>query len=139
MGGRAAGGLDGADAGAVMAKTLTLNVVVIEDTAEAMRRSLRSIKGGRSAAPGSESRDVSPEDARRLLAFPVVKIIRVLKYERPQTLTALAEAVGRDAASVRAELQVLEQCGIVTLRDAGKKGGPLLPRLLYDEVVIRIK
>jgi predicted transcriptional regulator len=139
MGSHAANGLDGPHAGTLMPKTLTLNVVVIEDTAEAMRRSLRSIKGGRSAAPGSESRDIGPEEARRLLAFPVVRIIRALKHERPQTLAALAEAVGRDAASVRVDLQILEQCGVVALRDAGKKGGPLLPRLVYDEVVIRIK
>jgi predicted transcriptional regulator len=122
-----------------MAKTLTLNVVIIGDPAEAMRRSLRSIKGGRSAAPGSETRDVSPEEARKLLAFPVVSLIRALKRERLQTLAALADAVGRDGASVRAELQVLERCGLVALRDPAKSAGPLQPRLLYDEVVIRIK
>ena len=40
---------------------------------------------------------------------------------------------------MRADLRVLEQLGVVDLRDTGRKSGPIAPRLLYDEVQIRIR
>lgn len=53
-------------------------------------------------------------------------------------MTALANAVDRDAAGVKADLTALERLGLIALRDAGRKGGPRVPEALYEVVQLRI-
>ncbi len=119
-----------------MAKTLVLEVTYFEDVSEGLKRSVRALRPVR---PSDEVRQVSPEAARRLLAMPVLKTLRAIREHRPRTLTALADAVERPAAQVKADLAILEGLGIVAIRDRGRPGGPKMPELLHDTIELRVK
>lgn len=119
-----------------MKKTLVLEVTYFEDVSEGLRRSVRALKSVRGA---TEVRQVSPEAARKLLTMPVLKTLRAIRERRPRTLTALADAVDRPPAQVKADLAVLEELGVVAVRDRGKPGGPKVPELLYEAVELRVK
>jgi predicted transcriptional regulator len=117
-------------------RTLVLEVTYFEDVSEGLTRSVRALRAVRDSG---EVRQVSPEAARKLLTMPVLKTLRAIRQHRPRTLTALADAVDRPAAQVKADLAVLQELGIVAVHDAGKASGPKKPELLYDAVELRLK
>ena len=106
---------------------LVLEVVAFEDS----RDNLRAPESRRDA----EVRRVPPGTGRTLLSGLMLRLLRTLKRQRPPTIAALAESLGRD---VRGHLALLERLGVVRLRDSGRRGGPITPELLYDAIQLKV-
>jgi hypothetical protein len=115
-------------------RILVLEVAVFEDPSEGLRESLRALR----PRPGAEVRRIPATVGRILLMVPIVQLLKTLKRRRVPTITALAEAVGRDAGDVRRDLAFLERVGVVRLRDPGRPGGPMTPELRYDAIELRL-
>lgn len=120
-------------------RVLVLDVTFFEDAAEGVAESLRALRPRGRRAADIEVRTINADTARQLLTWPMLALLRAIRSRRPASLTALAEAVGRDAAGVRGDLRLLEQAGVIALRDAGRAGGPLRPTLLYEEIRLRVR
>ena len=122
-----------------VAKVLVLEVTFFEDAAEGLRASVSSLAATRKKKrPDIDVRRISADAARQLLTWPILGILRAIRRRRPQSITALANAVDRDAAGVKADLTTLEQLGVVALRDGGRKGGPKIPHALYETIQLRV-
>jgi predicted transcriptional regulator len=122
-----------------MAKVLVLEVTFFEDAAEGLRESVAALAPGRKGRRADiDVHRISADAARQLLTWPMLTILRAIRRRRPQSITALANAVDRDAAGVKADLTMLEQLGVIALRDAGRKGGPRVPHALYESIQLRV-
>jgi predicted transcriptional regulator len=120
-------------------KVLVLEVTFFEDTAEGLRESVASVARSRTRKRTDiDVRRINPDAARHLLTWPMLTILRAIRRHRPQSITALANAVDRDAAGVKTDLMALEELGVITLRDGGRKGGPKVPHALYDTIQLRL-
>lgn len=122
-----------------MGKVLVLEVTFFEDAAEGLRESVASLAPTRRKKRADIAvRRINADAARQLLTWPMLTILRAIRRRRPQSITALANAVDRDAAGVKTDLTVLEQLGIIALRDGGRKGGPKIPHALYETIQLRV-
>ena len=122
-----------------MGKVLVLEVTFFEDAAEGLRESVAALAPSRGKKrPDIDVRRISADAARQLLTWPMLTILRAIRRRRPQSITALANAVDRDAAGVKADLTLLEQIGVIALRDGGRKGGPKMPHALYAAIQLRV-
>jgi predicted transcriptional regulator len=122
-----------------MAKVLVLEVTFFEDAAEGLRESVAALGPDRKGRRADiDVHRISADAARQLLTWPMLTILRAIRRRRPQSITALANAVDRDAAGVKADLTMLEQLGVIALRDAGRKGGPRVPHALYESIQLRV-
>ncbi len=122
-----------------MAKVLVLEVAFFEDATEGLRESVASLAPDRKKKrPDIDVRRISADAARQLLTWPMLTILRAIRRRRPQSITALANAVDRDAAGVKTDLTLLEQLGVIALRDGGRKGGPKIPHALYETIQLRV-
>lgn len=122
-----------------MGKVLVLEVTFFEDAGEGLRESVASVTRSRTKQrPDIDVRRISADAARQLLTWPMLTILRAIRRRRPQSITALANAVDRDAAGVKTDLTVLEQLGVIALRDGGRKGGPKVPQALYETIQLRV-
>ena len=122
-----------------VAKVLVLEVTLFEDAAEGLRQSVASLATTRKKKrPDIDVRRISAAAARQLLTWPILTILRAIRRHRPQSITALANAVDRDAAGVKADLTTLEELGVIALRDGGRKGGPKVPHALYGTIQLRV-
>ena len=116
-----------------------LEVTFFEDAAEGLRESVASLASTRKKTRADiDVRRINADAARQLLTWPMLSILRAIRRRRPQSIAALANAVDRDAAGVKTDLTVLEQLGIIALRDGGRKGGPKVPQALYDTIQLRV-
>jgi len=76
----------------------------------------------------------SPADLRALLSPGRVALMRELQQEGADSITELAERVGRKSTQVSNDLSVLEDAGIVHFRDGkGRAKAPFIP---YEHVHI---
>jgi predicted transcriptional regulator len=122
-----------------LGKVLVLEVTFFEDAAEGLRESVASLAPSRrQKRPDIAVRRINADAARQLLTWPMLTILRAIRRRRPQSITALANAVDRDAAGVKTDLTVLERLGIIALRDGGRKGGPKVPHALYETIQLRV-
>lgn len=122
-----------------MGKVLVLEVAFFEDAAEGLRESVASVARSRARKRADiDVRRINADAARQLLTWPMLTILRAIRRHRPQSITALANAVDRDAAGVKTDLTVLEDLGVITLRDGGRKGGPKVPQALYESIQLRV-
>ncbi|HUF93414.1 MAG TPA: hypothetical protein VMR23_13615 [Candidatus Limnocylindria bacterium] len=97
-----------------MAKVLVLEVTFFEDAAEGLRESVAALAPGRKDRRADiDVHRISADAARQLLTWPMLTILRAIRRRRPQSITALANAVDRDAAGVKADLTMLEQLGVI--------------------------
>jgi predicted transcriptional regulator len=120
-------------------KVLVLEVTFFEDAAEGLRESVAALASSRRKKRADiDVRRVSADAARQLLTWPMLTILRAIRRRRPQSITALANAVDRDAAGVKSDLTVLEQLGVIALRDGGRKGGPKVPHALDETIQLRV-
>ena len=120
-------------------KVHVLEVTFFEDAAEGLRESVASLaKTRKKTRPDIDVRRISADAARQLLTWPTLSILRAIRRRRPQSITALANAVDRDAAGVKADLTTLEELGVIALRDGGRKGGPKVPHALYETIQLRV-
>ena len=122
-----------------MGKVLVLEVAFFEDATEGLRESVASVARSRTKKRTDiDVRRISADSARQLLTWPMLTILRAIRRHRPQSITALANAVDRDAAGVKTDLTVLEDLGVIALRDGGRKGGPKVPHALYETIQLRV-
>jgi len=76
---------------------------------------------------------------RTLISNEKSRILHLLKHQKPRSIYALAKLLGRDFASVRKDLQLLERFGFIGFVSETKgKRARLVPELSVDKLTIQI-
>lgn len=89
-----------------------------------------------SSAAAAGGREISPEAMVKLLSPGNVRLLATLDRERPASVRALADLVGRNEASVSRTLKRLAQAGIVAMRPG--KDRKIRPELIARRVQLEI-
>lgn len=114
--------------------TLVLSVRAFDDPTVAIQESVKALRRQEGA-----TRSVSVAAARELLTNERLQLLRVIRKDRPESVAALARAVGRTAESVKADLDALARVGVVALESPSAKSQVRAPRVVYDRVEIRLE
>ena len=76
-----------------------------------------------------------PADLGRVLSRVNLDLLRALQEESPSSISAAAEAVGRDYKEVHRNLTELAALNIIRLEDEGRSKKPILP---YDQITVDV-
>lgn len=76
-----------------------------------------------------------PADLGRVLSPVNLELLRTLRRDAPASISAAAEAVGRDYKEVHRNLTELAALDIIRLEDDGQSKRPVLP---YDEITVDV-
>src|SRR5262245_10508622 len=107
-------------------RTMTLRVQAFEDPAEALKASLRTQRGKTS---DHGPRSLSVEQARGVLTWPRLSLLRAIRKHRPRSVAALARALNRGPAGVQEDLRFLESIGLVRLASPGGRSRVRVPEV----------
>ncbi|MGB9932876.1 hypothetical protein [Haloarcula amylolytica] len=77
----------------------------------------------------------SPEKVLRLFSEARYQLLNTIGSEQPESKNELVELTGRDSKSVYRDMNMLEEYGIVGIKQEGQRKRPVL---LYDEIEIEI-
>jgi predicted transcriptional regulator len=109
-------------------RTLVLVVRAFDDPTTAMQESVNALRQQDGA-----TRTVSVATVRDLLTNERLQLLRVIRKERPESVAALARAVGRTAESVKVDLDALTRVGALTLESPSAKSQVRAPCVATTE------
>ena len=75
---------------------------------------------------------------RKILTPERMRILQVIKNEKPGSIYELAKLLGRDRAAVIRDLEVLQKIGLVEISEEKDEKGRKKPIVPYDEIVVKI-
>ena len=75
---------------------------------------------------------------RKILTPERMRILQVIKNEKPNSIYELAKLLGRDRAAVIRDLEVLQKIGLVEISEEKDERGRKKPIVPYDEIVVKI-
>ena len=75
---------------------------------------------------------------RKILTPERMRILQVIKNEKPNSIYELAKLLGRDRAAVIRDLEVLQKIGLVKISEEKDERGRKKPIVPYDEIVVKI-
>jgi predicted transcriptional regulator len=122
-------------------KTKTMKVEILSE-ADEIRKTAGRIRAAAAGRPGTENRLVfrTIEDLRKFLTPERIRILRVIRHQRPKSVYELAKLAGRDRKSVITDLTVLERLGLVevekTQRGARARS---VPEVTYSRIEIAVE
>ena len=117
-------------------RTVVLRVQAFDDPAEALKASLRTRRAGTSD-PGPRS--LSVEQARGVLTWPRLSLLRAIRKTRPRSVAALARTLNRGPAGVQEDLRFLESIGLVRLGSPGGRSRVRVPEVPYRDIQLSIE
>lgn len=123
-----------------MAKTLTIQIKSTKDALEGFREFFRAVEAGRRVTRHKGVYFTSIEAARNLLTPNRLALLRAIRTKRPGSIYELAKVVGRDLKNVQDDLRLLDDYGLVQMKDgrsAGKRKVKV-PRALFGEIALKI-
>ena len=75
---------------------------------------------------------------RKILTPERMRILQVIKNEKPNSIYELAKLLGGDRAAVIRDLEVLQKIGLVEISEEKDERGRKKPIVPYDEIVVKI-
>ncbi len=75
---------------------------------------------------------------RKILTPERMRILQVIRNEKPSSIYELAKLLGRDRAAVMRDLEVLREIGLVEISEGDDKKRRKKPIVPYDEIVVKI-
>lgn len=122
------------------AKTMKVEILSEADEIKQTARTIRAAAAGK--AVSAENRLVfrNVEDLRKFLTPERIRILRLIRHERPKSVYALAKLAGRDRKSVTTDLSVLERMGLVEVEktDRGARDRSV-PTVSYSRIEIAVE
>jgi predicted transcriptional regulator len=116
-----------------MSKTIKIGIATVQ---EMRARTLAVVAGARKVLPG-EPKVWFPSisDALRVVSDENMALLRVLREQQPQSVEALAFAVGKPVTEVAQSLQTMANFSLVKLN---RKQGVVVPVAACDRVTIEL-
>ena len=124
----------------MMAKTLTIRIKSAKDALEGFRSAFKSIESGRTLTRRAGVYFTSVEAARNLLTPNRIDLLHAIRTRRVGSIYGLAKLVGRDLKNVHEDLRLLEDFGLVQMkngRGTGKRRVKV-PSAQFAEIALRI-
>lgn len=121
------------------AKTMKVEILSEADEIKQTARTIRAAAAGR--AGSAENRLVfrNVEDLRKFLTPERIRILRLIRRERPKSVYELAKLAGRDRKSVTTDLSVLEGMGLVEVEKARRGARDRsVPHVSYSRIEIAV-
>jgi predicted transcriptional regulator len=123
-----------------VSRTLTIRIKPVEEMLGDFGRTFKALEQGRRVAPRSGGYFTSTEAARNFFTQERLRLLRVIRSERPASISELARIVDRSLKSVQTDLKVLERHGLVRFRPASRahQRASKTPEVPYREIALRI-
>lgn len=116
-----------------MSKSIKFGVASVS---EQRARSLAIVAGTRTRMPGEPKIWFpSVSAAARVLSDENMALLRVIREQNPDSMDALARAVGKQAPNVSRSLHTMEQYGLVKLNKIGRT---VVPVAMVDHVTLEV-
>lgn len=123
-----------------MAKTLTIEIRPLEDALGGFRDTFKAVEAGRRVRRRDGISFTSVEAARNLLTPSRLRLLRVIRRQRPGSIYQLAKMLKRDLKNVQDDLRLLERYGLVRMtkgRGAGRRAVKV-PQALFGGIALKI-
>lgn len=114
-----------------MAKEIKTKFITLSENEGAFSAIFHKIKGS------SKNSEIS--SLRQLLSNEKARLLHIAKTKKPDSVYKLAKLLGRDFKSVRHDIRLLENFGLIELVSSHKQGRErLMPVVDADKIVITI-
>lgn len=123
-----------------MARTLTIQIKPMDEALEGFQKTFKALQAGKRVAPQRGVYFTSLEAARNLLTPARLALLRAIRLHRPRSIYQLAKVVRRDLKNVQADLHILEEYGLVTLKGT-RRPDPRrvkVPHVLVGTIAVKI-
>src|SRR4051812_39911237 len=91
---------------------------------EMKRRLFAAARGERAFGDGDPKHWMSPDSLMRLFTQENLELLSVIEHEKPRSVSALADRVGREQGNVSRTIAKFERAGIVRLVTDGREKRP---------------
>lgn len=123
-----------------MAKTLTTKIKPAGEALDGFRRTFRALEAGRRVTRREGVHFTSIEAARNLLTPNRLALLRAIRAQPPVSTYELAKRLKRDLKNVQEDLRLLEEYGLIRIRQGRSIGKrrTKVPEALFDEIALKI-
>lgn len=122
------------------AKRLRIEIQSIEDQIRETARVIEQVEKGRPLKPQRKLTFESIEVLRQVLTPERLRLLRIIRREKPGSIYELAKLAGRDRSAVTTDLDVLVQLGLVHLDKATGAGRErTIPHVSYSRIEIGVE
>jgi predicted transcriptional regulator len=120
-------------------KTFEIRIKTTEKALEEFARTFETLQAGKRVRKRKGIFFTSVEAARNLVTPERIKLLTVIRKDKPESIYQLARLCKRDQKNVHEDVKLLERYGILETRmRPGKSRTQRVPRVLYDEIDLRI-
>ena len=121
-------------------KTFEIRVKSVKDVLDDFERTFEALRSGKPALRREGVFFTSLEAARNLLTPERLKLIALIRKEKPSSIYELAKMAGRDLKNVHEDVRLLERHGILqTDLDETDARTRRVPDVPYDEIKVTIR
>lgn len=123
-----------------MTRTLTIRIRSFDDALEDFRKTFKALQAGKRVTRREGVYFTSIEAARNLLTRNRLALLRAIREHRPHSIYQLAKLVKRDRKNVQADVQLLEEYGLIKLMEARSRDNRRVkvPEVLVGEIALKI-
>jgi predicted transcriptional regulator len=122
-------------------KTMKIKIVSREKFKSELIELAKSIDAGSSKKPNKKGGIVfeSLGAVRKILTENRLEVWRVIRDQKPTSISHLAQLLKREFRSVHRDVMLLSELGLIELFNGpGKRGNVVKLRSLYDELVLSV-
>ncbi len=110
----------------------------LEDGIADFRTAWKAAATGKPVTPRQGTYFTSLEAARKVLTPKRLELLRVIRRDRPASISQLAQLLGRDFKNVHADVQALAGYGLVSLTTTRSGRRTSTPRVAFSVLEFRI-
>jgi len=116
-------------------KVLEIRVESLNDSFDKFREVFNRALAGETVEKEEYIAVSSVEELNKLLSPKRIQLLNFLKRNKVNSVRELSEKIGRDYKNVYTDLKLFEKLGIIKFE---KVNGNLVPKVLYDELDIKV-
>jgi predicted transcriptional regulator len=106
---------------------------------ERVRKDIQAIDRGHNPKKLKETLSFeSVESFRKILTPKRIELLRAIRHKKPGSIYELAKILNRDLKNIRDDIELMEELGLVDLKNGRKIRDVVIPSVNYDELKIAI-
>ena len=120
------------------AKNIKITVKNRERAFREFAETLHQARKGEVVTPHYEVSFENIDTLRKVLTEKRLELWHVIKEKNPASLYELAQLVVRDLKSVNSDIQILEELGLISLKEVHEARKKVKPHLEFDRIQVEI-
>jgi predicted transcriptional regulator len=115
-----------------------IEIESLEEGIQDFQAAWKAAAAGKSVSPRRGTYFTSLEAARKVLTPKRLELLRTIRKRRPDSVSQLAQLVGRDFKNVHADVQALARYGLISLTATRTGRRTTVPRVPFSVLEFRI-